>query len=102
MRNPIASNYRTLTSRLCVLLLLAGCVSEPEVVVKTVTVKVPVPVLEKLDSKLLVECVARYQYSPFHLSVRAMRERLEAVEDALAMCANQIELIRAAQDKVVE
>ena len=61
-------------------------------------VRVPVPVVKKLDPALLRECLARYRYPADRLTVEDLTERLAAVEDALALCANQVEAIRAAQD----
>ena len=50
-----------------------------------------------MDEALLTPCFARGSYSADKLMIGEMEDRLNAVEDALAICANQIELIRATQ-----
>lgn len=64
---------------------------------KTVPVEIPVPVVKPLPVELTQDCVPRYNYLADDLTVSALIDRLEAVEIALGMCRNQLELIRAAQ-----
>lgn len=61
--------------------------------------EVPVPVVEKIDPSLTKDCDPKYRYPAESMKVRHIKDRLEATEDALAICRNQLELIRAAQDK---
>lgn len=78
-------------------LLLAGC-CDTKVVYKDHVVEKPVPVFKSVPADLLTPCTARTAVPPTGpLTVAATLERLDAVEIALAMCANQIELIRDKQ-----
>lgn len=97
MRNQTARRSWLSTTSAFVLLTLAGCASAPQVVVRYETVKVPVLVVQKIDPELLKPCIARFRYRPDGMPIRDMRERLAAVEDALAICWNQIENIAAGQ-----
>ena len=97
MKNRIASLCWRSTSVGLVLLSLAACAGAPRVVTKTVTVEVPVPVVQRLAPELLRECTARVVYPAGSLTVGAIVDRLEAVEDALAICANQVAVIAAGQ-----
>lgn len=76
--------------------MLAGCASSPPVT-ETRTVEVPVPVVKPLPAELIRDCAPRYLYPADDLTVRAIVDRLEAVEIAIAICRNQLELIRAEQ-----
>lgn len=98
MRSRIANVCSTLILSGCALSTLGGCASAPAVAQKPEAVPIPVPVVKKVDASLLKPCEVRYRYRPDGMPVRDIWERLGAVEDALAICANQIELIRAAQD----
>lgn len=60
-------------------------------------VEVPVPVLVRFPPELTRDCDPRYRYPADDLTVEAAIDRLEAVEIALAICRNQLELIRAAE-----
>jgi hypothetical protein len=60
-------------------------------------VKVPYPVVEKLSDELTRDCEPRYRYPSSAMTVEAVKDRLEAVEDALAICRNEKALIRAGQ-----
>lgn len=62
----------------------------------TKTVEVPVPILKPLPQELTKDCVPRYLY-PADITIEAVLDRLEATEIALAICRNQLELIRAGQ-----
>lgn len=54
--------------------------------------KVPV------DQRLLTDCTPKFLYPQTDkLTVEQVTERLHAVEDALAICENQIQLIKEAQ-----
>lgn len=77
-------------------MMLAGCASSPPAV-ETRTVEVPVPVVKPLPAELTRDCAPRYLYPAGDLTVRAIVDRLEAVEIAIAICRNQLELIRAEQ-----
>lgn len=57
------------------------------------------PVVRPLPQELLRPCVPRYMYPDGDLSIAAVIDRLEAVEMALAVCANQIEVIRSMQEQ---
>lgn len=59
----------------------------------------PVPVVEKIDQSLTKDCEPKYRYPRESMKIKHMKDRAEAAEDALAICRNQLELIRAAQDK---
>lgn len=76
--------------------MLAGCASGPKVGPTTV-VDNPEPVVEKIDPRLVKDCEPRYLYPAGSMSIAAITDRAAAVEDALAICRNQLELIRAAQ-----
>lgn len=97
MRNLTVKRCSMLTSSVLALLLLAACATPPRVVTKTVTVEVPVPLVKPIDPKLTADCEPRYQYPATSMRVRALRDRLIALELALGFCRNQLELIRASQ-----
>lgn len=79
------------------LLLLCAC-GQTLPVIQTKTVEVKVPVVVPIDQRLLLACKARYSFPDAdRLTVEAAADRLTAAEGALAICNNQIELIRAAQ-----
>lgn len=59
----------------------------------------PVPVVEKIDQSLIKDCVPRYRYPPESMKIEHIKDRVEAVEDALAICRNQLELVRACQSE---
>lgn len=80
----------------CVLTALASCGST-NVVTKTVTVEVPVPVLVPLHESLLKIHAPRYLYPTGSMPVAALEDKVEALEIALGLCNNDKELIRAAQ-----
>lgn len=61
------------------------------------TVEVPIPVVKPLPAEILRDCDPRYRYASDDMTVEAVIDRLEAVEVALAICRNQMELVRAAQ-----
>ncbi len=92
--NPYPNVWRflTLAYLACALVLLTACASEPQV--KTVTVEVPTPVIQKVPSALTKDCQPRYLYPETDITVQAVLDRLEAVEIALAICRNQLELIK--------
>lgn len=79
-----------------VLFALSGCETTPVVSYETKTVYVPVE--KAIDKDLLKPCVVQYQYPQTDkLIIDEALERLHAAEDALALCANQIEVIQAKQ-----
>lgn len=100
MRNPNAMRCSTLTSSLCVLGLLTACANE-RVVTKTEYVEVPVPVVEKIEESLTKDCEPKYRYPVESMKVRHLKDRAEAAEDALAICRNQLELIRSGQGESI-
>lgn len=56
------------------------------------------PVKVPVDQRLLADCTAKYLYpSADKLTVENAIDRLHATEDALALCNNQIQLIKDAQ-----
>lgn len=63
---------------------------------KTISVEIPVPVVKPLPLELTKDCEPRYRYPATDLTVEALIDRLVAVEIALGICRNQLELIRAA------
>lgn len=86
--------------RMVVLLsaLLSGCAAHGKVVYRDRTIEVPVPVIQPVPAELLRGCQPRTSVPARGvLTVGDVFERLDAVEVALAMCANQIEIIRARQ-----
>lgn len=78
--------------------MLTGCASAP-VATTTEYVEIPVKVVEKLDPKLIADCDPKQIYPATKLKFKDMKKRLDAVEDALAICRNQLELLRAAQSR---
>lgn len=59
------------------------------------------PVVEKMDPRLTDDCVPRTDLPPDGpLTIENMKERLAAVEDALAICRNDKALQRAATRRV--
>jgi hypothetical protein len=61
-------------------------------------IEVPAPVLVALDSELTRDCEPRTGVpASGKLPIGDVLERLAAVEDALALCRNQLTLIRTAQ-----
>ncbi len=76
--------------------LLAGCASE-RVVTRVEVKELPVPVVEKIDPSLTKDCEPKYRYPASSLKIRDIKDRLAATEDALAICRNQLENIRAGQ-----
>jgi hypothetical protein len=56
-----------------------------------------VPVLKALPPALIKDCEPRYRYGASDITVEAVLDRLEAVEVALAICRNQLELVRSVQ-----
>lgn len=92
----VLRSWRAISS-LCALSLLAGCATEPRTVTRTVTVEVPVPVVKPLPSELTRDCQPRVNYPDTSMTVEAIVDRLQAVEDALAICRNEKALIRALQ-----
>ena len=68
-------------------------------VTETKTVQVPIPVIEKVDPRLIQDCEPRYMYPKDSMTVEAVTDRLAAVEDALAICRNDKALIRHHQGK---
>lgn len=98
MRSPTANVLWRLILSACVLSTLGACETAPKVVTEYVPVEVQVPVVVKIDPDLLKPCIVRYRYKPTGMPIADMRERLAAVEDALAICWNQIENIAAAQN----
>jgi hypothetical protein len=66
--------------------------------VRTETVEVKVPVKVPIDPRLLADCAAHYLFPQTDkLTVGQAADRLHATEDALALCANQIQLIKETQ-----
>lgn len=77
--------------------MLSACETTPPPV-RSETVEVKVPVKVPVDQRLLADCTPKYLYPQTDkLTVEQALDRLNATEAALAMCANQIELIKAAQ-----
>lgn len=74
--------------------MLVACASE-RIVYRDRTVEVPVPVIQPVPAELLKPCAPRTDV-PYagSLTIAQVLDRHAAVEDALAMCWNQIELIR--------
>lgn len=72
-------------------LLLAGC-QTPPVVVKTVTVEVPVPVLQKIPVALTADCPADDLAGTQLVDLLG---RLASTEDALKDCRDRLARIRA-------
>lgn len=98
MRYPTVPRCCAWISLLSALLSLAGCANEPRVVYRDRTIEVPVAVVEKTDPRLTADCAPRTDLPPDGpLTIRAMKERLAAVEDALAICRNDKALLRATQ-----
>lgn len=75
---------------------LQGCASAP-VARSTEPVEIPTPVVEKIDQALTKDCEPHYRYPKASLKIRDIKDRLAATEDALAICRNQLENIRAVQ-----
>lgn len=76
--------------------MLPAC-GTPRVVTKTVPVEIPVPVLKALPAEITKDCPPRYVYPAGDLTIEALIDRALALEIALAICRNQLEIIRAAQ-----
>ncbi|HZO14112.1 MAG TPA: hypothetical protein VFB62_12660 [Polyangiaceae bacterium] len=94
MRNLTAARFWARTLSGCVLASLLGCAA-PKIVTKTVPVEIPVPVVKPLPHELTKDCEPRYRYPATDLTVEAVIDRLVAVEIALGICRNQLDLIRA-------
>lgn len=75
---------------------LVSC-SSPQVVVKTVPVEIPVPVVKPLPREITADCPPRFLYPDDDVTVEAVIDRLIAVEIALGICRNNLELVRASQ-----
>jgi hypothetical protein len=69
------------------------------VITETKVVKLPVPVIEKIDPGLIQDCEPKYLYPKDSMTVEAITDRVAAVEDALAICRNDKALIRYHQGK---
>jgi hypothetical protein len=67
------------------------------VVEKTSAVEIPTPVVTHLPAVMTKDCAPQYRYPADDVTIAAVLDRLEAVEIALAICRNQLEVIRAAQ-----
>lgn len=77
----------------CVLVLLSRCASAPTVVYKDRVVTVPQPILVQPDPRLTADCPPQVSL-PASPKVRNMRDRLGAVETALADCRNRMKELR--------
>ena len=78
------------------LLVLSGCASEPQTVYVERPIEVPVPFIQALDPRLTVDCQPRTDVPQSgRLTVGQVLDRLGAVEDALALCRNQLAEIRS-------
>lgn len=65
---------------------------------REVPIRVPVPVVKPLPDRLVRDCAPRTGVpATGALTVGDALERLAAVEDAIAICRNQLGEIRAAQ-----
>lgn len=96
MRSRNAWRCSLLISSALVLPLLPACAAK-QPIVRVQTVEVPVPVVVPLKPELLRDCEPRYQYPAADLNVGAIVDRLESAEVALAICRNQIAVIRESQ-----
>lgn len=76
--------------------MLSGCETAPQAT-RISSVDLPQPVVEKIDPALIKDCEPRYRYPVASMKVQHLKDRLEAAEDALAICRNQLELIRSGQ-----
>lgn len=74
-----------------------GCADSPKVAIKTVVQEIPVPTVKPLPPELVKDCEPKYLYPVGDITIEGLLDRLEAVEIALAICRNQMELVRAAQ-----
>lgn len=79
--------------------MLSACANAP-LAYRDRAVEAPVPVYKPIKADLIKPCVAHTSV-PMQgpLPLADVFERLDAVEIALALCANQIELIRDQQPK---
>lgn len=57
----------------------------------------PVPVIRPLPADITKDCEPRYTYPQDDITVESLADRAEALEIALAICRNQLEVIRALQ-----
>lgn len=98
MRSPTAKHYWRPISLLCALLALTACGSE-RVVYRDRVVEVPQPVPAKLDPALTADCPPRGELpATGRLPVGSVLDRTAAVEDALALCREQLKEIRSTQE----
>lgn len=79
--------------------MLASC-ADTKIVTETVTVEVKVPVYVPLPAELLKACEPRFRYPKDSMPVGAIEDKVDALEDALAMCNNDKELILSKQPKL--
>lgn len=81
-----------------VLVTLSACASGPDVVFQDRIVEKPVPVVQPIDARLTADCVpATSVPADGALTLRAVLERLEAVEFALDLCRNDKAELRKTQ-----
>jgi hypothetical protein len=76
---------------------LQGCASSPQVVLKTVTVEVPTPVVKPLPHELTDPCVVAHQYPAEDITVADIVDRVVALEVVNICWLNKNALIRKAQ-----
>lgn len=96
MRYQTASSFSMSTLPVFALLLLQGCESGPDTVYLDRPVEIPVPFVQVIDQRLTIDCEPRTDIPQSgKLTVRQAKDRLAAVEDALAFCRAQIAEIRA-------
>lgn len=75
-----------------------GCSNTPVVETRTVTKNVPVVV--RIDDKLLAPCVVDYRYPSTIIEVDHLIRTIDALEKALLICNKQLFEIAKTQDAV--
>lgn len=96
MRYQTATGFSRWTLPAFALLWLQGCASGPDTVYMDRPVEIPVPFVQVIDQRLTLDCEPRTDIPQSgKLTVRQAKDRLAAVEDALAFCRNQLAEIRA-------
>lgn len=96
MQFPTVHGFWKSTWLLPALTGLAGCGSVPQTVYVDRPIEVPVPFVQTIDPRLTADCEPRTDVPQAgRLTVAQVLDRLGAVEDALALCRNQVAEIRA-------